>query len=359
LLFILVYLTATAITKPPDSFSHLAIKAIIDEYFAENVYEIEIINFGVRNGRGEKTSDELLRLGNPSMPMRISRDDREHPESVDFKLKTPSILLFDSPENFNQTQSRIVFQHGHLISHPHLVLVHNATIDDLQVAADKNHTIDKTIFLVNETRHSISLATSFLFTPEACYTNRFKIINRFTKLQNRWENSNFFVEKYSNFHGCPLETFFKKKEDLFSEILNYTHGKLNLNIQINETISMRNTALTIETLQNFNAYAVFQFSQKIFIPPGELYGDYEKMILPFDPLTWIAIGLLIFVSFFAILAIKWLSPNHQEIYFGTNNRSPLMNFISIMINGGQTTNFSDNAPRIFLLTFIFWSLIFR
>jgi hypothetical protein len=99
--------------------------------------------------------------------------------------------------------------------------------------------------------------------------------------------------------------------------------------------------------------------QKIFIPPGELYGDYEKMLLPFDLSTWIAISLSFFVSFFAILAIKWLSPNNQELYFGMNNRSPLMNFVSIMINGSQTNNLIENVPRIFLMTFMFWSLIFR
>jgi hypothetical protein len=36
-----------------------------------------------------------------------------------------------------------------------------------------------------------------------------------------------------------------------------------------------------------------------------------------------------------------------------------MEFISIMINGSQTRNVIENVPRIFLLTFIFWSLIFR
>jgi hypothetical protein len=152
--------------------------------------------------------------------MKILSDDRENPESDELKFKNPSILLFDSPENFKQTNSWIVFQHGHLTSYPHIVLVHDATIDDIQVAANKNHTIDRTIFLVNETRHSISLATSFMFTPEACYTNQFRVIDRFTKLQNRWENSNFFVEKYKNFHGCPLEL----DSDFlpFDKNLNYT-----------------------------------------------------------------------------------------------------------------------------------------
>jgi hypothetical protein len=109
LLFILIYFIVAVITKASESFSHHAIRAIIDQYYTENVHEIEIINFGVRNGRAERTIHELSRLENPSMPMRVSSDDRENVETFEFKLKNPSILLFDSPDNFKQTLSGIVF----------------------------------------------------------------------------------------------------------------------------------------------------------------------------------------------------------------------------------------------------------
>jgi hypothetical protein len=80
-----------------------AIKELIDGYFVRNVHEIEIISFGVKNGEAEETIARLQRLGIPSMPIRVTRNAIELLQS-DFKLNYSSILLFDSPENFNQSQ---------------------------------------------------------------------------------------------------------------------------------------------------------------------------------------------------------------------------------------------------------------
>jgi hypothetical protein len=355
LLFILVYSTSANNSRASEWLATSAIKSVIDEYFAKNVYEVEIISFGMRNGKAEKTIEKLLRFGIQSMPVRVTSNVRDNPLS-EYELKNSSILLFDSPENFNRTKPHIVFQRG-VTSHPHLVYVPNATIDDIQVVSDKNHTIHKSIFLVNEMHDSIELATAFMFTPDACHTNHFKVINRFTR-KNKWENSKFFVEKYRNFYGCTLEVEFEDK--LLYDVLNFTQKVGQFQITFLKTsISFSTRHLSHDMLVDFNAYVFHGEAQKIYIPPGELYGDYEKMFLPFDISTWIAIGLTIFGSSSAILFIKWISPNNQEIYFGRNNPSPFMEFISIMINGSQARNVNENVPRVFLLTFIFWSLIFR
>jgi hypothetical protein len=106
-------------------------------------------------------------------------------------------------------------------------------------------------------------------------------------------------------------------------------------------------------------YVVGTDSMKIFIPPGETYNKYEKMLLPFDTSTWILNMLLVVFTISAILAIKLTRLEIQNAFFGENNRSPVMNFISIMINGSQSRSMAQNAPRIFIAVFIFWSLIMR
>jgi hypothetical protein len=352
LLFILVYAISAENSRATEPLALLAIKAVIKEYFAKTVHEIEIINFGVKNGKAQGKIEKLLKLGIQSMPMTVTSNATEFLQSDEYVLKKPSILLFDSPENFNQTQPQIVFQFG-LTSHPHLIYIPNATIDDILDVSRKNHTIHKSIFLVNEMRGSIELATAFMFTPDACHTNQFKVINRFTR-RNKWENSKFFVEKYNNFYGCTLDVNYEDK---------YLHNVLNFTLKVvpfkDTAAQFALTALSIENFTLNNTYVIHVDTQKIFIPPGELYGDYEKMFLPFDLSTWIAVGLTIFGSSLAIFVIKWISPNNQEIYFGRKNPSPLMEFISILLNGSQHTRVIENVPRMFFLTFIFWSLIFR
>jgi hypothetical protein len=54
LLFILVYSTSSAIIRAPEPLGPLAIKAVIDDYFVNNVHEVEILSFGLKNGKAEE-----------------------------------------------------------------------------------------------------------------------------------------------------------------------------------------------------------------------------------------------------------------------------------------------------------------
>jgi hypothetical protein len=353
-LFILVYSVTASNIRATEPLAPAAIKAVIDDYYARNVHEVEVINFGVRNGHGEKTIEKLLKLGSPTIPLKVTRDVREKPQSEVFELKLPSIVLFDSPENFNKTQDKIVFQSDYIISHPHIVYIHNATFKDIQVVSEKNFTIDRTIFLVNETQNSIELATSFMFTAEACGLTHFKVINRLERKQNRWINSNFFMDKYKNFHGCPLGI----KQDILCEVLNFTYAFYDNGTKREDEFVFQLFMLPPKYLI-YKSYIIHVEPQKIYIPPGELYGDYEKMILPFNTTAWIGIIVTIVVTICGIVAIKVFLPNNQDLYFGRSTRSPFMNFISIMINGSQHGSMIENAPRIFLMTFVFCSLILR
>jgi hypothetical protein len=145
------------------------------------------------------------------------------------------------------------------------------------------------------------------------------------------------VEKYSNFYGCVLDTDFDHK--LFDSHLNFTaNDKSNFDSKLWFYL----LPFPEDIFKTYNTYVTIIDGMKIFIPPGELYGDYEKMFLAFDDSTWIAIGVTISVSSLAILIIKWISPENQEIFFGRNNRSPLMEFMSIALNGSQARSVIDN-----------------
>jgi hypothetical protein len=98
---------------------------------------------------------------------------------------------------------------------------------------------------------------------------------------------------------------------------------------------------------------------QIFIPPGEVYSEFEKMHLPFDKPTWIGIAVMLVAGVVIISLIKCLSLKNQELILGKNNKSPLMNFISIILNGDNTDNLIENVPRMLMMMFIIWCLIFR
>jgi hypothetical protein len=214
------------------------------------------------------------------------------------------------------------------------------------------------MFLVSESLQSIELATSFMFSPGVCHKNQFRVINRFTRRLKRWENSEFFETKNKNFHGCSLEISLRSAE-IFSNDLKYIPEYQEHQVLVADTVTAYMKFVDPEEILEVSTYVIDIQPRKIYIPPGELYGDFEKMLLPFDTPTWIGIVLLILVTIVAILVIKMKQPEIQEVIFGRNYRSPLMNFLSIVLNGSQKNTMVENAPRILLMTFIFWTLIFR
>jgi hypothetical protein len=169
------------------------------------------------------------------------------------------------------------------------------------------------------------------------------------------------VEKYRNFHGCPLEyrRGYEKLYSVFGNALNFTLEYKKRHLTINDTVMFSIGYYYGNMMDDMIPFVTAFESRKIYIPPGEIYGDYEKMLLPFDKSTWIAIAVTIIMGILGILIIKRLTARIQERFFGANNRSPLMNFIEILINGCQHTNLVQNAPRFFLLNFMILSLIIR
>jgi hypothetical protein len=308
--------------------------------------------------------EELLKLGNQSMPMSIHKEAGGTQTSI--WLKNPSILLFDSPKNFNQSLGRITFRHVTDTKFPpYLIYINQAKMRDIVAIQRSNFVFDKTVFLVNETRQSILLATTFYFTPVACYSNQYRVINQFTRQNYRWDNTNFFVEKYRNFYNCSLFTKNRKKlhfsfaYSIMAEALNFSLKDLKKSIKSFETITFHFKSVGFTYGGRLNMFVMQIEMRKILVPPGELYSDYEKMLLPFQTITWIAIFLTIAISITTIIVLKLRSKELQKVIFGSNNSSPLMNFVSIVLNGSQHTTLIETVPRMCLAVFLIWSLIFR
>jgi hypothetical protein len=355
-LFILIYSSSAGRVTSSESLVPQAIKAVIDQYATADNREIEIINFGVKNGEGEKVIERVLKIEGMKLAIANTRDVREDFKGVMF-MKSPCILFFDSVENYYQSFQRVLFSSTTISYHHLFFYIHEAQLKDIEIRLGGSFFVGHVNILIESKEGSIELATLLMCSPEVCFKDFWEVINRFNRNEMKWENSDFFVDKYKNFHKCPLEVLgdMKGLYLLLSDRLNFTPVVIDdwskclfYIINLGPNIAMLRQAHIMDILLT-----------RIFIPLGEIYGSYEKMLLPFDTFTWVCIALTIFVSFCAIVFMQWFSPNNQEIIFGRNNRSLLMNFVSIILNGSQPRNLVENVPRIFLMTFMFWSLIFR
>jgi hypothetical protein len=98
---------------------------------------------------------------------------------------------------------------------------------------------------------------------------------------------------------------------------------------------------------------------RVVITPPHSLTSYEKLNMPFDKTTWVLLGLT-FSSAFIVIAIcnkqpRWI----QDIVYGKNVRMPGYNIVSIIFGIGQTKLPKCNFPRLILVLFIWFCLIFR
>jgi hypothetical protein len=270
-----------------------------------------------------------------------------------------NFLEFDHNISWMKSENKLTAQ-DHNIK-PHLVYIHGSVDKDLEILKNKLSEIDKVVFLANEGEDSVELVTSFRFKPKSCNEIQFSVINRFTRRKMRWENSNFFVDKFKN-NKCLIMTensFLMKLDSLMIDILNATAiRKQDVKAKENVGHLYVTTVLTREHVV-WLSYVFDMTTLNIFIPPGELYTEYEKFFLPFDDGAWVAILVTILGTLVAIQVIKRLSPRVTEMVFGKNNKTPVLNFVSIILNGSQHTALVENSARMFLMVFILWSLVIR
>lgn len=95
------------------------------------------------------------------------------------------------------------------------------------------------------------------------------------------------------------------------------------------------------------------------LTPGEPYDSYEKLVFPFDFLTWIFLAVVFGCTFLSIFIINTFSRKIQNIIYGENVLTPAQNVGAILFGMSQTKLPIKNFPRIILITFVLFCLVMR
>jgi hypothetical protein len=104
---------------------------------------------------------------------------------------------------------------------------------------------------------------------------------------------------------------------------------------------------------------VHQNSIIFMISPPEPYSNYEKMILPFDDLTWYYLLGVFCSAFVGIFILNQTPKFFRDLVYGKNVNMPSFNVIGTFFGIGQTKLPDNNFGRIILMAFILFCLIFR
>lgn len=224
-------------------------------------------------------------------------------------------------------------------------------------------------------------------TPESCISN-WRKVNTFSKKRMFWKRK-ILLPKYEKFYNCPLGVYSVKDSrgslEIFENIFKYEeHGKIKvfkgisgeiLKIFANRYGAVIEDAFKIKRMDIYltqlsdiapEEAAVYQISPPIcyiystfVITDGYLYGPYEKLILPFDEITWISLICLYSLTFFTIIIIYRFSREVQWYVFGKKVNYPTLGSLQILFGLGYIRPPSKSFARILFMMFTLFCLVIR
>ncbi|CAG9810963.1 unnamed protein product [Chironomus riparius] len=149
---------------------------------------------------------------------------------------------------------------------------------------------------------------------------------------------------------------------MIANIFNYTTSYFKVTFNNAEDSDVHFDVCSVRTFffSGTHMSASFVENREIIITtPGELYTSYEKLWLPFDDATWKFLISTFFIAFQAILIIYRLPKLTQTRFFGEDIKTPSLNIVSTFFGIPQLKLPTSHIPRLILVFFIFFCLIFR
>lgn len=336
-----------------------SIDGIMREYFVYSEQRLNIVHFGLKNFRNEKVIKVLLKVKPEFLSVEIIKAEKN------MKLKTSSIIFFNSVDEFRSEFKNIKWQTDPEKRHEHLVYVPNLKVRDIEESVQDGFEIDKVNFLMHETKKSIELVSSFMFSAEKCRKNQLVTINKFFIDSRGWESYQFFPSKYHNLHGCTLNIGVMKAMPLARKINTALSEVYNFSINYqplskNDDLIELTVPITDRVIQTSSTSVTLRTKGVVFaVAPGEPYTTFERMFIMFDIETWIAIIITMSTGLIVIAIINRMSRKVQDFVYGQNIRTPTLNLFNIFLNGGQMREPNQNFSRFLFMMFIIWCLIIR
>lgn len=243
------------------------------------------------------------------------------------------------------------------------------------------------IFHSNVVKDDLILFNYVFQTPESCISN-WREVNTFSKKIMSWKRK-ILLPKYDMFYNCQLGVLSVRDSrgslEIFENIFKYEeHGKIKnfkgisgeiLKVFANKYGAIIGDAFELKRMDIYLSQlsdigpkeaAVYQISPPIcyiystfIITSGYLYGPYEKLILPFDNITWISLICLYCLTFVTITIIYRFSKETQWYVFGKGVNYPTLGSLQILFGLGYIRPPSKSFARILFMMFTLFCLVIR
>lgn len=344
-----------------------------------------------------QVTNALKLLKNPVVPLPTNKSA----DGYVMRFQRSALIVANEPGRLTRSIGKLLPQNMYPTHIQIVITCPDSTFDEIRKLPDSKM-LHKAYFLV-EDESSVKLLTFDWFTKVNCTGKQLVVVNEYRK-STGWKNRNFEVKKFSDFHGCHIGIGvaqdypasglgrFLDSDDKVIEGQYFYHGYYvtmikelarNLNYKFrfnpsltasfrdygryyftNFSVDFRTFACGTERYLQYpgefamtNAHAFVE--NYLLVPPGELYSDLEKFVLPFDLWTWICIIIVFVVAIFVIFIVGFLGDNVKLEVYGVGVKYPIHNFFAHFFGIGQNVLPSNNFARITLMTYILFSLVIR
>lgn len=263
-----------------------------------------------------------------------------------------------------------------------LTFMSNASADIQQFESINMSTSTYHFIVKTYENGSLGLFQRVFFGDEKCGST-LKMLNSFNMTIKRWRRELFFFRSGKiSFTNCSLPIYqLKQSHGNFSFLhrlnmvfLDIFGERFNLNFASstnNQTphIYILNEGMYLADYER-NDPSVFLYFHLTFplaircerfaVTKGLPYSPTEKMILPFDQISWILIITTLLIGIAAIVAITMIIPKDiAELLIGNSTAHPLFNLVSIFFGIGMIRVPNENCARFLLMIFILYCIVIR
>lgn len=305
----------------------------------------------------------------------------------------------DSARITSVTSTVLVYLHSEEITSEYLeVFRGNVCVEINKIKSTLN------VFVAINTPTGFDLMANIIVKHEGnsgcVFRNKYEVINTFDNRTLKWTgnfdklSSKMRTKNFENYllraslecnikYECYVDKFDGRPKGVFIDLLETVaqHGNFKVRYQFGDfnkptplsdqrlakvdhfqthfsSIHSKTTSLSFVSAV-FLTTSFYEEQFKFIIPPPESYTSYKKLTMPFDTTTWIILLVTFLVAFITIVIVNRLSTSAQILVYDVNVKMPGYNVVSIFFGIGQTQLPSSNHPRIILMLFILFCLIFR
>lgn len=391
-----------------------ALLNVIDVYFVRNHILFVIIDLTDQNSNSSKIIETVLSqsAGNFSYELKADSKFSENPKY----LETSTIFFVDTCLDIGYINHNFALENHFSKPLKFLVYSHYCLDFDLFqefqsiVKQQKMKIYDSGIesfeYIPVNSEQVLPLYTIDWFTTFRCNAPKLTRLNSFSKSSGNWSRELISHEKFKNFGNCQLVMLLPVSNSIWGQITiknnvaihtgliptifqiiskkyNYrpyyqpgypgSKGSLLSNIgKIDKyLVAVKNKKYIPQVLfdmvqiASLNALKVhvtatfYNIKHIILVTPGELYSPYEKLLLPFDRMTWTFLIITFIGAFTSILIVNRLPKLVQHILYGQNNQTPSLNVMRIFFGLSLEKLPKKTFARFVLTMFVLFCVVFR